>query len=152
MRFRGWIMTELERDFKNWLYQITRWKMYDAIDKQKAAKRISKEKMRPIDDIEPAMAVQSAENGLNRLEYDEKINALHILLNNLSWEEHSLIVLHHFEMRTYAEIADILSDKPLDQSERLKTATLLRKRISRLHEKLRKTIYSEPILRELFGT
>ena len=84
------------------------------------------------------------------IEADEQKTAISLLLNKLTLEERNLLVLRHFEDHTFGEIAEIMSDDEMDQTEINQFAATLRKRITRLYDKLKKMINSEPLLKELF--
>lgn len=89
-------------------------------------------------------------NVVEKTEADEKREALKFILGKLSSEERDLIVLHHFEERTYKEIARIVAGEELSGEELGRMATTLRKQVSRIYDKLRNIITNEPLVMELF--
>lgn len=143
-------MSHLQEDFKNWLYQIARWKVSDFLKKTNAGKQVPRRKITSLDNMQETEISFHKAGEPDSIEADEKLKALRTLLDKLSFEERNLLVLRHFEERTYAEIAQIVIDKNLNGEELSKMATVLRKRASRLYDKLGKMIKYEPILRELF--
>jgi|GEM_PF-3344893 len=139
-------MSPIEKDFKNWLYKVAIWKISDFRRASGAGKRIPHVKIVPIDEAGRSKVI--SRGGIDTLEADEKRFAWNLLFEKIPREERQLIVLRYFEGQNYQEIATIISKKKLTRDELLKLATIIRKRVSRLHEKLRKMILNEPLLRE----
>jgi len=142
-------MNSIEKDFKNWLYRIATWKISDFRRARRAGKRIPMSKTVSLEEADGSQI--ESRDGLDTLTTNEKRQAWNRIMERLPWDDRQLIVLRYFEGQNYQDIAGILSKNVLSDDERLTMATSLRKRVSRLLDKIRRIIMNEPLIRELLG-